>query len=147
MINKFLFSALVIGLITSCNSQSSSSSSADSTQMNTVDTVQANVERGVIEFSEPKYDFGTVKEGKIVEHVFTFKNTGKAPVIIAQVAASCGCTTPNYTSDPVLPGKEGEIKVSFNSQGQAGNQQKIVTVSSNAENNVTTVEIKGTVEK
>jgi len=82
-----------------------------------------------------------------VDHVFKFKNTGTAPVIIAQVAASCGCTTPDYTRDPILPGKEGEIKVSFNSQGQVGNQQKIVTVSSNAANNVTTVEIKGTVEK
>ncbi|MCI0921413.1 DUF1573 domain-containing protein [Sphingobacterium rhinopitheci] len=147
MINKFLFPALLLGLMTACNNQSSSSSSADSTQVSAVDSVTENVATGVIEFADAKYDFGTVKEGKVVDHVFKFKNTGTAPVIIAQVAASCGCTTPDYTRDPILPGKEGEIKVSFNSQGQVGNQQKIVTVSSNAANNVTTVEIKGTVEK
>lgn len=102
---------------------------------------------GTIEFEETAYDFGTVKEGAIVDHVFKFKNSGDAPVILSQVSASCGCTTPDYTKEPVLPGKEGEIKVSFNSQGQVGQQQKIVTISSNASNKVTTVQIKGTVEK
>lgn len=102
---------------------------------------------GTIEFEETAYDFGTVKEGAIVDHVFKFKNSGDAPVILSQVSASCGCTTPDYTKEPVLPGNEGEIKVSFNSQGQVGQQQKIVTISSNASNKVTTVQIKGTVEK
>lgn len=102
---------------------------------------------GKIEYVETEFDFGTVKEGAVVDHVFKFKNTGDAPVILSQVSASCGCTTPDYTKEPVLPGQEGEIKVSFNSQGQVGRQQKIVTVSSNAENKVSTVQIKGTVEK
>lgn len=102
---------------------------------------------GKIEYVETEFDFGTVTEGEIVDHVFKFKNTGDAPVIVAQVSASCGCTTPEYTKEPVLPGQDGEIKVSFNSQGQVGRQQKIVTVSSNAENRISTVQIKGTVEK
>lgn len=102
---------------------------------------------GKIEYVETEFDFGTVTEGDVVDHVFKFKNTGDAPVILSQVSASCGCTTPDYTRDPVLPGQEGEIKVSFNSSGQVGKQQKIVTVSSNAENRVSTVQIKGTVEK
>lgn len=147
MIKNFLFAALVLGLVTSCNNQTSKStdSSVDTTTTAISDSVAT--ESGVIEYAETEYNFGTVKEGEIVEHVFKFKNTGKAPIILAQVSASCGCTTPDYTKEPILPGKEGEIKVSFNSQGQVGAQQKIVTVSSNAENNVTTVQIKGTVEK
>ncbi|HMR18436.1 MAG TPA: DUF1573 domain-containing protein [Sphingobacterium sp.] len=102
---------------------------------------------GKIEYVETEFDFGTIKEGNIIDHVFKFKNTGDAPVILSQVSASCGCTTPDYTKEPVLPGQEGEIRVSFNSQGQVGRQQKIVTISSNAENRVSTVQIKGTVEK
>ncbi|TJZ54854.1 DUF1573 domain-containing protein [Sphingobacterium olei] len=101
--------------------------------------------KGKIEFEEDAFDFGTIKEGEVVNHVFKFKNTGEEPVILSAVSASCGCTTPDYTKDPILPGKEGEIKVSFNSQGQVGTQQKIVTVSSNAMNKVTTVQIKGAV--
>jgi hypothetical protein len=45
-----------------------------------------------------------------------------------------------------LPGKEGEITVEFNSAGQVGQQQKIITIASNAESNITTVQLKGTVE-
>lgn len=108
-------------------------------------SVNENTGIGTIEFPERVYDFGTIKEGEVVEHVFTFNNTGTAPVILAQVSATCGCTTPEYTSVPVKPGASGEIKVHFDSNGQAGSQQKIVTIRSNAENSVETVQIKGTV--
>ncbi|HLS94453.1 MAG TPA: DUF1573 domain-containing protein [Sphingobacterium sp.] len=106
---------------------------------------QENTGIGKIEFVESAFDFGQVKEGEIVEHVFSFKNTGTAPLILSQVSASCGCTTPSYTQTPVLPGREGEIKVSFDSNGQIGKQQKIVTVVSNAENGVATIQLKGEV--
>ena len=102
---------------------------------------------GKIEFAQAAFDFGQVKEGEIVEHVYTFANSGTSPVILSQVSASCGCTTPSYTQTPILPGKSGEIKVSFDSNGQVGKQQKIVTVVSNAENNVTTIQLKGEVLK
>ncbi|WP_437921771.1 DUF1573 domain-containing protein [Sphingobacterium sp. LRF_L2] len=100
---------------------------------------------GKIEFTESAFDFGQVKEGEVVEHSYEFKNTGTSPLILKQVSASCGCTTPSYTKAPILPGKTGEVKVSFNSDGQVGKQQKIVTVVSNAENGVTTVQLKGEV--
>jgi len=105
MIKKFLFTALVIGLITSCNSQNSNSSDTvtSSTTENIEETATGNESVGVIEFENAIYDFGTVKEGATVEHSFKFKNTGNAPVILAQVSASCGCTTPDYTKEPILP--------------------------------------------
>lgn len=73
----------------------------------------------VIEFENDtyKYDFGKVVRGESVSHVFKFKNTGKAPLVIADVATSCGCTTPEYTKQPVMPGQKGEVKVTFNGEG------------------------------
>src|SRR5690606_2927490 len=100
---------------------------------------------GKIEFSENEFNFGEVKEGEIVDHVYEFTNTGSTPVILGRVTASCGCTTPSYTQTPILPGEKGEVKVSFNSDGQVGRQQKIVTIVSNAENNITTIQLKGEV--
>ena len=149
MIKKILFLTATVALLASCSNQSTTSSTSTSeigtNQQEAVDST-ANTVSGIIEFENTSYDFGQVKEGEIVEHIFKFKNTGEAPVILAQVSASCGCTTPDYTREPVLPGKEGQIKVSFDSKGQVGNQQKIVTIISNAENRVTTVQIKGIVE-
>ena len=138
----------IIGLLVGCGNQSATKTEQNVEQpvASTTDTT-ASKQQGIIEFEESAFDFGKVKEGAVVEHIFKFKNTGAAPVILSQVSASCGCTTPDFTKEPVLPGKVGEIKVSFNSLGQVGNQQKIVTVSSNAENRVTTIQIKGVVEE
>lgn len=148
MIRKISFFTVLVALMASCNNSTTkqSSTSEDPSVVPTTEVAADTANKGKLEFSEKAFDFGTVKEGDVVEHTFKFTNTGKAPIILSQVSASCGCTTPNYTKDPVLPGKEGEIKVSFNSAGQVGKQQKIVTVLSNAENNVLTVQIKGTVE-
>ena len=142
MKKTFIAVALLATLVSCNNNQAKNEAVVDSTEVS-----QATEDLGIIEFENPVFDFGTVKEGTVVDHVFKFKNTGKAPIILAQVSASCGCTTPDYTKDPILPGKEGEIKVSFNSQGQAGVQQKIVTVASNAVTPAVTVQLKGTVEK
>lgn len=142
----------VVGLLVSCGNQGETSATQGTAETATfqdpavVDSTHSE-QQGVITFEESVFDFGKVKEGAVVDHVFKFTNTGNAPVILSQVSASCGCTTPNFTKEPVLPGKVGEIKVSFNSLGQVGTQQKIVTVGSNAENRVTTVQIKGVVEK
>lgn len=64
-----------------------------------------------------KYDFGKIVQGEPVSHVFKFRNTGKAPLVIADVTTSCGCTTPEYTKEPVLPGRYGEVKVTFDGEG------------------------------
>lgn len=112
----------------------------------TTDTLaNESAKGGEIEFTEAAFDFGQVKEGEVVEHVYAYTNTGTAPVILSQVSASCGCTTPSYTQTPVLPGNAGEVKVSFDSNGQVGKQQKIITVVSNADDRVTTIQLKGEV--
>jgi len=85
-----------------------------------------------IYFPEEHYDFGKVKIGQKVTHAFKFKNTGLYPLMISDAQASCGCTVPSFSKDPVLPGKEGEILVEFNTAGRAGNNHKAVMIYSNA---------------
>ena len=81
-----------------------------------------------MELYEGSHDFGTIQQGEIVSHIFKFKNTGNAPLVIEKTGVSCGCTTPTYTKKPIMPGEEGEITVEFNSSGKTGRQDKEVRV-------------------
>jgi hypothetical protein len=100
-----------------------------------------------IQFSEVKHDFGNVQEaGGPVSCVFTFKNTGNAPLVIQNVETSCGCTSPEYTKEPVRPGKSGIVKATFDPSGRPNYFDKNLTVISNAENNRVILNIKGNVE-
>ena len=98
------------------------------------DSKMANVKVAgpAITFEEVKYDFGSIGQGGIVDHVFKFKNTGTQPLIISNIGVSCGCTTPEWTKDPVMPGKTGTIAAHFNTAGKMGMQNKVLTVESNA---------------
>ena len=95
-------------------------------------------------FDSEVHDFGTVPEGSNADYEFKFKNTGKEPINLQTVNASCGCTTPSWSKEPVLPGKTGSIKASYATQGRPGGFTKSITVVSNAGTKVLT--IKGTVE-
>ncbi len=100
-----------------------------------------------ITFEESKYDFGSVAQGGMVDHVFKFKNTGTQPLIISNIGVSCGCTTPEYTKDPVMPGKTGSIAAHFNSAGKMGMQNKVLTIESNAAAGNATVSLVGEVKE
>lgn len=78
------------------------------------------------------HDFGTIKEGDMVEYSFRFKNTGDKPLIITNASASCGCTVPEKPEQPVMPGELGFIRVKFNSAGKPNKAHKPVTITSNA---------------
>lgn len=77
---------------------------------------------------EDTHDFGRVEEGEHVTHVFTFVNTGEAPLSITAVTPACGCTTPTWTDAPVAPGARGEITAVFNSIGRPGSFRKSIEV-------------------
>jgi hypothetical protein len=96
-------------------------------------------------FTTESHDFGTIAEGPAGDYEFAFKNTGKEPLTIESVHASCGCTTPSYSKEPIAPGKTGKIKASYNTVGRPGAFTKSITVTSNAGTKVLT--IRGTVEK
>lgn len=85
-----------------------------------------------LKFIQTTHDFGTIKEdGGSVTHVFEFENQGKVPVIINAVQASCGCTTPIWTKEPVLPGKKGVVKVSYNPINRPNKFTKTVNITTN----------------
>ena len=101
--------------------------------------------QAVLQFETDSHDFGNVPEGTMATHSFKFKNTGNQPVVIANVQASCGCTTPDWTKTPVLPGKTGIIKAMYSSAGRPGVFNKTVTVTSNATEASKVLTIKGSV--
>ena len=121
------------------NSGTQSASSADSSTKDT--TLQPE-----IEFDTAVFDFGTILQGEQVGTTFTFKNTGKADLIIRKVETSCGCTVPEYDRAPVAPGMKGTIRVRFDSDGKEGAQYKTIKVVSNCKDNIFELVLKGTVK-
>ncbi|MBC7553409.1 MAG: DUF1573 domain-containing protein [Taibaiella sp.] len=97
-------------------------------------------------FTSLDHDFGTVQEGPDAVCKFTFVNKGKEPLIIQKAQASCGCTVPTYSKEPIAPGGTGAIDVAFHTAGKpAGGFNKSITITSNA--GVRVLNIKGSVEK
>lgn len=95
-----------------------------------------------VSFNKKEHNFGTINEGKTVTTNFRITNTGNKDLIIQNASASCGCTVPNYPKYPIKPGKSGDIKVSFDSSGKPGQQQKTVTVTANIPNGSEILTIK-----
>lgn len=99
-----------------------------------------------IQFKEETYDFGTIAEdGGPVTHEFVFTNSSTRPVKILTVQASCGCTTPGWSKDPVAPGKTGFIQASYNPKGRPGFFNKSLTVTTDLEASPIILQIKGQV--
>lgn len=100
----------------------------------------------VITFEKTEHDFGKINEadGRVTT-VFKFKNEGMEPLVINNVRASCGCTTPKWTREPIEPGQTGDITVTYNPNGRPGRFQKTVTITSNATEATKRVFIKGEV--
>jgi hypothetical protein len=98
----------------------------------------------VIQFDSMVHDYGSIVKGSDGSCEFVFKNTGKTPLILNNVQASCGCTVPEWTREPVQPGKSGVIKVKYNTQ-IVSTFNKSITVTSNAKNSTVILSIKGTV--
>ncbi len=101
-------------------------------------------QKGVMKFKEETHSFGKIEQGKPVTQEFVFTNTGTDPIVITNVSASCGCTTPSYTKDPVLPKQSGTIKATYNAAAM-GTFNKSITVFSNAESPSLTLFLKGEV--
>jgi hypothetical protein len=103
-------------------------------------------EKTFISFPVKEHNFGIIKETDgIVTIDFEFVNTGKVPLIIRHVQTTCGCTSPEWTKDPIIPGQQGRIKVSYNPNGRPGPFLKPITVTSNADPGIDTLIIKGSV--
>ena len=98
-----------------------------------------------ISFDKTVYEYGNIAVGADGHRIFVIKNTGDKPLIITRTQASCGCTTPEVTKDPIMPGKTAELKVGYDTK-IAGPFTKIIEVYSNdAENSRSVITIKGNV--
>lgn len=86
----------------------------------------------VLTLEETTHDFGDIYQGDVVEHTFKFTNTGNQPLLITNIQTSCGCTTPQWPRDPIMPGGKGELKVGFNSAGKMNKQTKTLPIISNS---------------
>lgn len=96
----------------------------------------------VMAIDTPSVDLGTLTQGDTIMHVYNFKNTGNMPLVLSNVNASCGCTTPSYSTEPVAPGGRGFITVKFNSKGKEGKLNKTVTAYANTKPADNTVSFK-----
>ncbi len=156
----FLAAALLFG---ACSSDKTSEAgtqglnaaateAADATANPAVDTPNVvseneapNPNAPVMTFTESEFNFGDIAADSKVRHTFTFTNTGRSPLLIADATASCGCTTPSWTKEPVAPGAQGKMEVEFDSHGKQGIVNKTVAVRANTQPSVTTLVIKGNI--
>jgi hypothetical protein len=98
-------------------------------------------------YSEVKYDFGKVKEGDTVRHIFKIKNTGKAPLFVYKAVGTCDCIYPFVDkSKPLDPGEEREIMVAFITKGRKGPQSRTVLIDTNTDPAEMVLALTGVVE-
>lgn len=128
---KYIRIFILIALATSSTLSCDSASSKIKKSGTVTTEVVTSDDQPAFQFESEEHDFGIIEEGTVVTHDFVFTNVGKAPLVITSAQGSCGCTVPEYPRDPVMPGKKGVIKVSFDSSNRAGRQDKTVTLIAN----------------
>ena len=142
-----LFSVFVSLMLTSCGQKNNntiklSRFNSDSSGVNTDKN-----DLPVISFKEDFHDFGKINSGEKISYAFKFKNTGKSVLLISNVSTSCGCTVTAYPKQPIKPGEESSVDVSFDSSGKRGLQTKSITVYTNTLPTLTILRIQSLVEE
>lgn len=111
-------------------------------------SAQQAASQAVISAKETSFDFGKIKESAgFVSHVFKIDNTGSAPLVLTRVIASCGCTTPEWTKEPIAPGKSGDVKLIYDPKNRPGPFTKTVSIYSNGKKGSYILTIRGEVEE
>ncbi|MDH6344022.1 archaellum component FlaG (FlaF/FlaG flagellin family) [Parabacteroides sp. PFB2-12] len=110
----------------------------------TIAGAQSNAQ---LKVEETTFNFGNINEvDGPVNHVFTIRNTGKKPLVITRVTASCGCTRPEWSKEPIAAGKTGELKITFDPKGRPGPFLKTISIYSNGNKGSYILTIKGNVK-
>lgn len=99
-----------------------------------------------ITFDKTTFDYGTIKPSSDGTRFFTVTNTGDKPLVLSNVKASCGCTTPDFSTDPIMPGKSAKIKVGYNTALAGGFNKMIEVFSNDPANSRSVIYIKGNVD-
>lgn len=92
---------------------------------------QDDVKKAEIKFTESSHNFGNIYQGEIAKYEFKFINNGQVPLVLSNVQASCGCTTPKWPREPIAPGASAVIIAEYNSTGRPGSFTKYISVYSN----------------
>lgn len=147
--------AIFGSLLMACNQKNENAAVTDNTnEITTADNqIEADTnatpinpeEAPVLQLEQEVYDFGDVEAGSKTEKVIEFTNAGKTPLLIQSASASCGCTVPEYSKEPVAPGEKGQLTVSYSAPQINGAQSKTVTLNTNTAKAVETFRIKANV--
>ena len=145
----FLSSAVAVLTLASCKKNESATIAEDTTvateEVNNQQAPVQNIQEELLKEAQGKpltnivlaqshYDFGKVKKGESVQHVYEITNTGTNPLIINAVQPGCGCTAPDFTKEPIMPGQKGNITLHFDSTNFDGKVDKYADVFANVEN-------------
>jgi len=136
---KFFLTPLVLLFIIGLNAQSD-------VLDNMIEKELINENAGDFLFETETHDFGLIIEGEKPEYLFKFKNVGNEPIVIKDVKPSCGCTTPEWPKNPIMPGESSAIKATYNSENRMGSFHKAIRIISNAKTPTTIIYIKGAVK-
>lgn len=99
-----------------------------------------------IQFEVLEHNFGEIIEGNLASYEFKFTNTGKMPLVLTNVQASCGCTAPEWPKEPIAPGATGIVKAVYNSYQRPGVFEKFITVKTNTLQGDIALKIRGNVK-
>lgn len=119
----------------------------DAKEVEVEEAVEIVSDKPMFKFIKTSHDFGKVSEGTQAIHEFAFFNVGTEPLILTNVSASCGCTTPIWPKEPIKAGERAVIKAVYNSKGRPGPFNKSITVTSNATESVKVLKIRGNVDR
>lgn len=145
MKTRIFFLALITFGLFACKNNSEKLSTDLVNNPNSADTTVANENMPQFQFETDLHDFGKAIEGEILTYSFKFKNSGKADLVIATASATCGCTVPTFSKEPIRPNEEGIVTVTFNTKGKMGFQHKTVTLVANTQPSNYVLNIKATV--
>lgn len=142
LINSVVWIVMIL-ILMACTGQNDSPGSDDEVYS---ELSEDPSKQSIISFISLSHDFGTIIEGEMVVCYFDYENSGENDLVINSVEATCGCTTPDWSSEPLQPGEKEKLKIIFDASGRSGQQQKVVTVSSNASNSTIKLTVKANVK-
>ncbi len=131
MIKQLAAVICLAATIAACTPSSNGTQSGTDSTKTALNAPVDSANAPVMKFETETHDFGKINEGDKVTYEFKYTNTGKTPLIISDAYATCGCTTPEISKDPIAPGAASTVKVTLNSAGKQGLQDKVITIVGN----------------
>ena len=143
---RYIFALVVLLGLFSCESKDKKINAGLVNNPVSADGIIKGASVPEIKFEKTEHDFGKILQGEQVSCTFKFKNVGNAPLIITSIEKTCGCTSPEYSSQPIQPGEDGKITIVYDSKGHKGFQNKRLVVKANTNPSETILRIKAQVE-